>query len=59
MPDIPETINRYILAYNTLNVEGMLKCLSDDVEFQNISNGEINTHTNSKKEFEDLAKMGV
>jgi len=59
MSKLSETINRYISAYNDLNVAEMLNCLTDDVEFQNISDGEVNTHTNSKIEFETLANMGV
>jgi len=56
---LPDIIQRYITAYNDLNVAGMLSCLSDDVEFQNISNGEINTHTTTKEAFKNLADMGV
>jgi len=59
MSELSEVISKYIHAYNSLDVAGMLNCLTDDVEFQNISNGEVNTHTNSKKEFESLANMGV
>ena len=59
MSELSETISSYIFAYNNLNVAGMLNCLTDDVEFQNISDGEVNTHTHSKVEFENLATMGV
>ncbi len=59
MSELPEVISKYIIAYNSLDVARMLDCLTEDVEFRNISNGEVNTHTNSKKEFEALANMGV
>ena len=59
MSELPEIISQYISAYNNLNVAAMLDCLTNDIEFRNISNGEVNTHTNSKKEFETLANMGV
>ena len=59
MSELPKIITKYISAYNALDVGGMLECLADDVEFQNISNRHINTHTHSKEEFEALANMGV
>ena len=59
MPKLPEVISRYIAAYNNLHVQGMLDCLTDDVEFQNISSGKMDTHTTSKEDFENLANMGV
>ena len=59
MSELPKTIRNYIDAYNALNVEGMLECLAKNVEFQNISNGEVNAHTHSKEEFEKLARAGV
>ena len=59
MTKLPEVISRYITAYNNLDVKEMLDCLTDDVEFQNISSGKMDTHTTSKEDFENLAKMGV
>jgi len=57
--EIPEVIGRYISSYNDLDVAGMLRCLSDDIEFQNISDGKLDTDIKSKVDFENLAKMGV
>ncbi|MBX0331693.1 nuclear transport factor 2 family protein [Pontibacter sp. HSC-14F20] len=37
-----EIIEKYISAYNHFDVEGMLLCLHKEVEFRNISNGEVN-----------------
>ena len=59
MTKLPEVISRYITAYNNLDVKEMLDCLTDDVEFQNISSGKMDTHTTSKEDFENLANMGV
>jgi len=59
MPQVPEVIHKYITEYNNLNVDGMLDCLTNEVEFQNISNNQINAHTTSKGEFKDLANIGV
>ncbi len=42
-----------------MNVAGILACLSDTVEFQNISNGEVNASASSKAEFKELAEIGA
>ena len=57
--ETPDIICDYISAYNQLDVAGMLACLTDDIEFQNVSNGIIDTHTTSKEEFKKLADMGA
>ena len=59
MSKLPDVIRNYIEAYNNFDIADMLACLSDDIEFKNITNGEVNTHTHSKAEFEVLANMGV
>jgi hypothetical protein len=35
-------ISNYIKAYNSFDVEGMLKDLTPTVKFENVSNGEVN-----------------
>jgi hypothetical protein len=35
-------ISNYIKAYNSFDVEGMLKDLAPTVKFENVSNGEVN-----------------
>ena len=57
--ELPKIICAYISAYNQFDVAGMLACLTDDIEFQNISNGIIDTHTTSKEDFKNLADMGA
>ena len=59
MSKLPDVIRNYISAYNSFDIAGMLACLSDDIEFKNIANGEVSAHTKSKAEFEVLANMGV
>ena len=59
MSKLPDVIRNYISAYNNFDIADMLACLSDDIEFKNITNGEVNTHTHSKAEFETLANLGV
>ena len=51
MSKLPDVIRNYISAYNNFDIADMLACLSDDIEFKNITNGEVNTHTHSKAEF--------
>ena len=59
MSNLPDIIRDYIEAYNSFDIAGMLACLSNDIEFKNILNGEVNAHINSKAEFETLANMSV
>jgi ketosteroid isomerase-like protein len=51
----PQLIERYIQAYNTMDVEGMLATLHSDITFQNISNGELNLTTRFIKTFKTWA----
>ena len=51
MSKLPDVIRNYISAYNSFDIAGMLACLSDDIEFKNIANGEVSAHTKSKAEF--------
>lgn len=49
-------IEKYIEAYNTFDVEGMINLLHEDIQFRNVSNGEVNTETRGIKEFRELAE---
>lgn len=40
-----EIIDKYILAYNTFDIENMISDMHDNVRFENISNGEITLAT--------------
>lgn len=59
MTELPEPVASYIRAYNAIDVAGMLACLSDDVMFQNISDGEVTAEATSKDAFEAMSKMGA
>ena len=59
MKTLPKPIGDYLEAYNRKDVAGMLACLSDEVVFQNISNGLVDSTTNGKKAFAELATAGV
>lgn len=49
-------IKNYIKAYNNFDVENMLSNLHDDIEFKNISNGEVNLTTKGITEFKTQAE---
>ncbi|MBO9436374.1 nuclear transport factor 2 family protein [Ruegeria sp. R13_0] len=59
MSDLPEVIAAYIAAYNRMDVAGMVACLSDDVAFRNIVDGDVTMETSGKQAFSDLASAGV
>jgi ketosteroid isomerase-like protein len=50
-------IDRYIAAYNDFDVDGMLALLHPDVEFRNISGGEVNASASGAEEFRRLAEQ--
>ncbi len=56
---LPAVIQRYIDAYNRKDVPAMLACLSEDVMFKNIAEGEVTVETTNKRAFADLAEIGV
>ena len=50
-------IERYLNAYNTFNIEGMMSLLHPEIEFQNISGGEVNARASGADEFRNLAEQ--
>ncbi len=59
MDSVPTIVARYIDAYNGMNVQAMLDCLSGDVRFINRSNGETTNETHGVEAFRALAEQGV
>ena len=59
MDSVPTIVARYIDAYNGMNVQAMLDCLSGDVRFINRSNGEVTNETHGIEAFRALAEQGV
>ena len=59
MDSVPTIVARYIDAYNRMNVQAMLDCLSGDVRFINRSNGETTNETHGIQAFRALAEQGV
>jgi ketosteroid isomerase-like protein len=56
---LPYAVEVYINAYNAMDVEGMLACLTDDVVFKNYSGDQLTAEASDKAGFEELARMGV
>ncbi|MFZ1471076.1 MAG: nuclear transport factor 2 family protein [Paracoccaceae bacterium] len=59
MDIVPVVIVRYIEAYNAMNVNAMLDCLTDDVHFVNKSRGQVTNETHGIAAFRSLAEQGV
>ncbi len=59
MDSVPTIVARYIDAYNRMNVQAMLDCLSGEVRFINRSNGETTNETHGIEAFRALAEQGV
>ncbi|MGG3280028.1 nuclear transport factor 2 family protein [Paenibacillus solani] len=57
--EINTLIRNYIDAYNTFDVDGMIKLLDEEVEFLNISKGIVDTETKGIDQFRELAKQSL
>lgn len=51
-----EIIENYIKAYNSFDIESMVKLLHKEILFRNFSNSEMNTETRGIQEFRELAE---
>jgi hypothetical protein len=59
MRSVPVIIRRYVEAYNAMDVEAMLACLSSDVRFVNRTGGAVTHETSGIDSFRVLAEQGV
>lgn len=57
--EIPQLIASYIEAYNSKNIDGMVQLFNDDIEFRNISNGEVTVETKGIQAFRELAEQSA
>ncbi|STQ91548.1 nuclear transport factor 2 family protein [Iodobacter fluviatilis] len=57
--EIRALIDQYIHAYNRKDVTAMLLTVHPDVEFKNIADGVVNTHTTGREELKVLAEQSV
>jgi steroid delta-isomerase-like uncharacterized protein len=55
--DKQRLIDRYLVAYNSFDIDGMLALLSSDVRFENYSGGQLTASTNGIDEFRQLAEQ--
>ena len=54
-----DIVRKFIAAYNSLNVEGMITYLHPEIEFKNISSGVVNAHTKGIEDFKELANNSI
>jgi len=50
-------IERYLDAYNAFDIDGMMSVIHPDIEFKNVSGGEVNTTASGSNEFRKLAEQ--
>ena len=49
-------IERYVHAYNSFDINGMVALLHPECTFQNVSGGQVNATTSGIQQFRELAK---
>ncbi len=49
-------IEQYVSAYNAFDVDGMISLLHPEIEFKNISGGEVDSTLTGKSEFRAMAE---
>lgn len=59
MSDLPPVVAAYVDAYNLMDVDAMLSCLSDDVHFRNFTGPDLTAEAKGIAEFEAMARAGV
>lgn len=57
MNDLKHLIERYIQAYNTFDIDGMMSLIHADIEFTNVAGGEVNATASGAEEFRRLAEQ--
>lgn len=55
--EVRNTIEKYLEAYNSFDIENMVCLLHKDIIFRNISNREITTETRGIEAFRELAEQ--
>ena len=55
--NMKDLIERYLVAYNSFNIDGMLSLLSQDVRFENYSGDQLTAETTGINEFKQLAEQ--
>ena len=52
-------VERYLAAYNTFDIPGMLDLLHPDVVFENVASGAVTAQARGREEFRALAEHGA
>jgi ketosteroid isomerase-like protein len=50
-------IDRYLAAYNAFDIDGMMAVMHPEIEFKNVSGGEVNASTFGAGDFRLLAEQ--
>jgi ketosteroid isomerase-like protein len=50
-------IDHYLDAYNAFDIDGMMATIHPDVQFENVSDGEVNASASGADEFRQLAEQ--
>jgi ketosteroid isomerase-like protein len=50
-------IDGYLAAYNSFDIDGMMATIHPDVQFKNVSGGEVNAAASGSDEFRTLAEQ--
>ncbi len=51
-----QLIEQYVSAYNAFDIDGMISLLHPEIEFKNISGGEVDSTLTGKSEFRAMAE---
>ncbi|MBW5448095.1 nuclear transport factor 2 family protein [Cohnella sp. CFH 77786] len=57
--EITTLIRNYLNAYNSFDIDGMIRLLHENIEFRNISGGVVDTETKGIDQFRTLAEQSV
>ena len=49
-------VERYLAAYNAFDIGGMMELIHPNIEFKNVSGGEVNANASDAVEYRQLAK---
>ncbi len=52
-------IEEYLNAYNSFDVEAMVELVDPEIEFRNVSGGDVDTSAIGQDEFRELAQQSV
>jgi hypothetical protein len=57
--DAVKRVERFVQAYNTFNVEGMIALIHPACSFRNVSDGQVNASADGIEEFRKLAEISA